>query len=89
MTAIQSFRTPANHVTSNVMSKVVLTALAITFTIANIALLVIALGMAASAVSFSAWTGYFLVLGVYIAAVAATGAHVNAREARKTQFDIR
>ncbi|MCW2748947.1 MAG: hypothetical protein JWR83_57 [Aeromicrobium sp.] len=89
MTAIQTLQTPTRHVTSNVISKVELTALAITFTLGNVALLVVALGMAATATSFSAWTGYFVVLGAYIAAVAVTSARVNAREARKPQFDIR
>lgn len=89
MTAIQSFRTPVHHVTSSVLSKVVLTALTIAFTIGNIALLVVGLGMAASASSLSAWTGYFVVLGAYLATVAVTSARLNAREARQTRFDIR
>ena len=89
MTAIQNFQTPTHQVSSKAINKVVLTALAITFTIGNVALLVIALGMAASATSFSAWTGYFVALGAYITAVAVTSARVNAREAAKPQFDIR
>ena len=89
MTAIQSFRTPVHHVTSNVISKVVLTALTITFTIGNIALLVVGLGMAASATSLSAWTGYFVVLGAYIAIVAVTSAHVSALAGRTEQRDAR
>ncbi|MCW2748949.1 MAG: hypothetical protein JWR83_59 [Aeromicrobium sp.] len=88
MTTIQN---PALRVTATVVRVAAVTALAL----AGAALVVIAMGTTSGPShvlsTLPTWTltTYFVALGAYIAAVAVTGARENAREAEKTQFDIR
>ncbi|MCW2799974.1 MAG: hypothetical protein JWQ70_1446 [Aeromicrobium sp.] len=88
MTTIQN---PALRVTANVVRFAAVTVLGL----AGAALLVIAMSSTAgpsdvlSALPTWTLTTYFVALGAYITAVAVTGARENAREAEKTQFDIR
>jgi uncharacterized membrane protein len=90
MTTIQNIHTPSLHISTSVIRKAVGATLALAVT----ALVVFAVVKSDPADTFSTviyWLAsmYFLVLCTAIVGIAALGVGENAKEARKTQYDIR
>lgn len=90
MTTIQNIQTPSIQISSNVIRKAAVVTLGLTVT----ALVVFAVVMSDPADTIGTviyWLAsmYFLVLCTAIVGIAALGVGENAKEARKTQYDIR
>jgi uncharacterized membrane protein len=90
MTTIQNIHTPSLHISTNVIRKAVGATLALAVT-ALVVLAVVKSDPADTLGTVIYWLAsmYFLVLCTAIIGIAALGVGENAKEARKTQYDIR
>ncbi|MDR7085239.1 hypothetical protein J2X11_000078 [Aeromicrobium panaciterrae] len=89
MTTIQNIQTPSLHISSAVIRKAAGTTLALAVT-AAVVFAVVKSDPAETLGTVIYWLAsmYFLVLCTSIVGIAALGVGENAKEARKTQYDI-